>query len=83
MSDTSKNEDLTLEWLKLKVDKGKTPDYIIKAQVENVGNKFFRKFKENPLVPIGKFFLLINNASLLFVGYAYIFLLLVFLKLKL
>jgi hypothetical protein len=56
MSDPSKNENLPLEWLKFKIDKGKTPEYVARAQVEDVGNKFIRKFKENPLVPIGKFF---------------------------
>lgn len=55
MSDGKENE-VTLEWLKLKKDQGRTPDYVIKAQTEDVGNKFLRKFKENPFVPIGKLF---------------------------
>jgi len=55
MADSSKDNDSALEWLKLKTDKGQKPDYQIKAEMEDVGNKFLRKFKENPLVPIGKF----------------------------
>lgn len=51
----NKNEDeVPLEWLKLKTDKGKIPDFVIKSEMEHVGNKFLRKFKENPFVPIGK-----------------------------
>ncbi|XP_027843369.2 stAR-related lipid transfer protein 13-like [Aphis gossypii] len=53
MADSAKNNDTALEWLKLKTDKGRKPDYQIKAEMEDVGNKFLRKFKENPLVPIG------------------------------
>lgn len=54
MPDTEKDNETALEWLKLKADKGITPDYIAKGQIEDVGSKFVRKFKENPLVPIGK-----------------------------
>ncbi|KAF0759140.1 HIG1 domain family member 2A, mitochondrial [Aphis craccivora] len=53
MADSAKNNDTALEWLKLKTDKGRKPDYQIRAEMEDVGNKFLRKFKENPLVPIG------------------------------
>ncbi|XP_025201468.1 HIG1 domain family member 2A, mitochondrial [Melanaphis sacchari] len=53
MADSKKNNDAALEWLKLKTDKGQKPDYQIRAEMEDVGNKFLRKFKENPFVPIG------------------------------
>lgn len=57
MSNNEKNNDeADLEWLNLKKNKGQTPDYIKKAQIENVGSKFMRKFKENPFVPVGKLF---------------------------
>jgi len=54
MADSEKSNDAALEWLKLKTDKGQKPDYQVRAEMEDVGNKFLRKFKENPLVPIGK-----------------------------
>lgn len=54
MADSGKDNEAALEWLKLKTDKGQKADYQIKAEMEDVGNKFLRKFKENPLVPIGK-----------------------------
>lgn len=69
MSDGKENE-VSLEWLKVKTDKGKTPDFVIKAQMENVGNKFIRKFKENPFVPIGNCFD-INMIQFLFCNKAY------------
>lgn len=53
MSDTENSNNVGLEWLKLKTDKGQKPDYVIKAEMEDVGNKFIRKIKENPFVPIG------------------------------
>lgn len=56
MSEHDKNDENALEWLKLKTDKGQIPDFVKKAETENIGNKFVRKFKENPLVPIGKSF---------------------------
>lgn len=56
MSDKEKDSEATLEWLKLKTDKGQKPDYVLRAEMENIGNKFVRKFGENPFVPIGKFF---------------------------
>lgn len=59
MADSNKGNDAALEWLKLKTDKGQKPDYQIRAEMEDVGNKFLRKFKENPLVPIGE---LINKS---------------------
>ncbi|XP_050544538.1 HIG1 domain family member 2A [Daktulosphaira vitifoliae] len=49
----TENELASLDWLKIKTDKGKTPDFVIRSQMEDPGNKFLRKFKENPLVPIG------------------------------
>lgn len=55
MSNTDKIYEESLEWLKLKTDKGQTPDFVKKSETENAGNKFLRKFKENPFVPIGKF----------------------------
>lgn len=61
MADSNKDNETALEWLKLKTDKGRKPDFQIKAEMENVGNKFIRKFKENPLVPIGKLIFKINN----------------------
>jgi len=54
MTASGKDNEAALEWLKLKTDKGIKADYQIKAEMEDVGNKFLRKFKENPLVPIGK-----------------------------
>jgi len=51
-----KNNQDALEWLELKKSKGKLPDHEIKAQMEGVGHKFVRKFKENPLVPIGELY---------------------------
>jgi len=54
MADSDKGNEAALEWLKLKTDKGQKADYQIRAEMEDVGNKFLRKFKENPLVPIGK-----------------------------
>lgn len=56
MSNSDKTNEESLEWLKLKTDKGQTPDFVKKFEKENVGNKFVRKFKENPLVPVGKSF---------------------------
>jgi len=56
MSNNEKKDEDALEWLKLKKDKGQTPDYVKKAQMEDIGNKFVRKFKENPFVPIGELF---------------------------
>ncbi|CAI6350601.1 unnamed protein product [Macrosiphum euphorbiae] len=53
MADSDKGNDAALEWLKKKTEKGQKADYQIKAEMEDVGNKFLRKFKENPLVPIG------------------------------
>lgn len=63
MSDKEKDSEATLEWLKLKTDKGQKPDYVLRGEMENIGNKFVRKFGENPFVPIGKFFyrLMISN----------------------
>lgn len=61
MADSNKDNGAALEWLKLKTDKGRKPDFQIKAEMEDVGNKFIRKFKENPLVPIGKLIFKINN----------------------
>lgn len=56
MSGEEKDSEATLEWLKLKTDKGQKPDYVLRAEMENIGNKFIRKFIENPFVPIGKLF---------------------------
>lgn len=53
MADSEKDSEATLEWLKLKTDKGQKPDFVKRAEMENVGNKFLRKFSENPLVPVG------------------------------
>lgn len=56
MSDHEKSDESALEWLKLKTDRGQKPDFEKKAEIENVSNKFLRKFKDNPFVPIGKSF---------------------------
>lgn len=53
MSNSGGDEKASLEWLKLKTEKGQLPDYVKKAGIENAGNKFVRKFSENPFVPIG------------------------------
>ncbi|VVC35448.1 Hypoxia induced protein, domain [Cinara cedri] len=53
MSNAQNENETALEWINLKKSKGKKPDYIIKAESEDIGNKFVRKFKENPFVPIG------------------------------
>lgn len=56
MSDGEKGNDDSLEWLKLKTEKGQIPNYMNKKQTESNTSKFFRKFSENPFVPIGKYF---------------------------
>lgn len=57
MSDTKDSNEVGLEWIKLKSEKGQKPDFIVKDELnENIENKFIRKFKENPFVPIGKLF---------------------------
>lgn len=53
MTGSEKDSEVTLEWLKLKTDRGQKPDFVKKAEMENVSNKLMRKFSENPLVPIG------------------------------
>lgn len=53
MSDTEKSNDVSLEWIKLKAEKGQKPDFVVKAEMDGVGNKLVGKFKENPFVPIG------------------------------
>ncbi|XP_050421004.1 HIG1 domain family member 2A, mitochondrial [Adelges cooleyi] len=62
-NDNKPDELETLEWLKLKTSQGKTPDYIKQATLEKPANKFVRKIKENPFVPIG------TMATVLFLGY--------------
>lgn len=56
MSDSEKGNDVPLEWLKLKMEKGQKPNYLNKIQIESSTTKFFRKFSENPFVPIGKYY---------------------------
>lgn len=56
MSDGEKSNDVSLEWIKLKMQKGQIPDYLNKNQTESTTTKFFRKFSENPFVPIGKYY---------------------------
>lgn len=55
MSDGEKGTDVPLEWIKLKLEKGQSPNYLKKDKIESNTAKFLRKFYENPFVPIGKY----------------------------
>lgn len=67
MSNVQNNNDDALEWLNLKKKKGQTTDYVIKSEMEDIGNRFLRKFKENPFVPIGKLLNKINDFKVIII----------------